>query len=189
MTDTRHDLVRYQQLVETNLVPRQELDVQRTPINETLGAIRVDEASVANARLQPGWSRITAPVDGHAGLEQVDIGSRISGGDATGIVAIMQTHPTDLIFTLPKSDITTMLQAQRSGGQSRIETWDRTDSQKPGEGVLSGLNNQTDATTGTIKVKTRFNNQDGALSSNQLTSARMLIDIQRNAIMIPTTAL
>lgn len=65
---------------------------------------------------------------------------------------------------------------------------DRTNSQKLSDGVLLSLDNQIDATTGTIKIKARFNNQDDALFPNQFVNARMLVDTQQNAVVIPTAA-
>ena len=144
--------------------------------------------SVASAQLQLDWSRITAPVEGRVGLKQVDVGNQISSGDTTGIVVITQTHPIDLIFTLPESDIATVVQAQKTGKTLTVEAWDRTNSQKLSDGVLLSLDNQIDATTGTIKIKARFNNQDDALFPNQFVNARMLVDTQQNAVVIPTAA-
>ncbi|QKN28171.1 multidrug efflux RND transporter subunit MdtA [Escherichia coli] len=189
LANARRDLARYQQLAKTNLVSRQELDAQQALVSETEGTIKADEASVASAQLQLDWSRITAPVDGRVGLKQVDVGNQISSGDTTGIVVITQTHPIDLVFTLPESDIATVVQAQSrktAGGRS---LWDRTNSKKLSEGTLLSLDNQIDATTGTIKVKARFNNQDDALFPNQFVNARMLVDTEQNAVVIPTAAL
>lgn len=113
LANARRDLARYQQLVKTNLVSRQDLDTQQSLVSETQGTIKADEAAVASAQLQLDWSRITAPIDGRVGLKQVDIGNQISSGDTTGIVVITQTHPIDLVFTLPESDIATVMQAQK----------------------------------------------------------------------------
>lgn len=189
LANARRDLARYQQLAKTNLVSRQELDAQQALVSETEGTIKADEASVASAQLQLDWSRITAPVDGRVGLKQVDVGNQISSGDTTGIVVITQTHPIDLLFTLPESDITTVVQAQKAGKPLVVEAWDRTNSKKLSEGTLLSLDNQIDATTGTIKVKARFNNQDDALFPNQFVNARMLVDTEQNAVVIPTAAL
>lgn len=189
LENARRDLARYQQLVKTNLVSRQELDAQQALVNETQGTIKADEASVASAQLQLDWSRVTAPVDGRVGLKQVDVGNQISGSDTTGIVVITQTHPIDLIFTLPESDIATVLRAQKTGNPLKVEAWDRTNSQKLSEGILLSLDNQIDATTGTIKVKARFNNQDDVLFPNQFVNARMLVDTEQNAVVIPAAAL
>ncbi|OKV26208.1 multidrug transporter subunit MdtA [Escherichia coli] len=169
LANARRDLARYQQLAKTNLVSRQELDAQQALVSETEGTIKADEASVASAQLQLDWSRITAPVDGRVGLKQVDVGNQIS--------------------SVPESDIATVVQAQKTGKPLVVEAWDRTNSKKLSEGTLLSLDNQIDATTGTIKVKARFNNQDDALFPNQFVNARMLVDTEQNAVVIPTAAL
>lgn len=189
LANARRDLARYQQLVKSNLVSRQELDAQQALVSESEGTIKADEASVASAQLQLDWSRITAPIDGRVGLKQVDVGNQISSGDTTGIVVITQTHPIDLVFTLPESDIATVVQAQKSGQPLVVEAWDRTNSKKLSAGALLSLDNQIDATTGTIKVKARFDNQNDALFPNQFVNARMLVDTEQNAVVIPTAAL
>ncbi|MFU0967466.1 MdtA/MuxA family multidrug efflux RND transporter periplasmic adaptor subunit [Kluyvera ascorbata] len=189
LANARRDLARYQQLVKTNLVSRQELDTQQSLVSETEGTIKADEASVASAQLQLNWSRITAPIDGRVGLKQVDIGNQISSGDTTGIVVLTQTHPIDLVFTLPENDIATVVAAQKAGTTLAVEAWDRTNKKKLSDGTLLSLDNQIDVTTGTIKLKARFNNQDDALFPNQFVNARMLVDTQQNAVVIPTAAL
>jgi len=189
LANARRDLARYQQLSKTNLVSRQELDAQQALVNETLGTIKADEAAVASAQLQLNWSRITAPTEGRVGLKQVDIGNQISSGDTAGIVVLTRTHPIDVLFTLPESDIATILQAQKAGKTLTVEAWDRTNKQKLSSGTLLSLDNQIDVTTGTIKLKARFDNQDDALFPNQFVNARMLVDTQQDAIVIPAAAL
>ncbi len=100
--------------------------------------------------------------DGRVGLKQVDIGNQISSGDTTGIVVLTQTHPIDVVFTLPESSIATVVQAQKAGKALSVEA-DRTNKQKISVGELLSLDNQIDATTGTIKLKARFSNLDDAL--------------------------
>lgn len=188
LANARRDLARYQQLAKTNLVSRQELDAQQALVNETQGTIKADEANVASAQLQLDWSRITAPVSGRVGLKQVDVGNQISSSDTAGIVVITQTHPIDLIFTLPESDIATVVQAQKAGKTLAVEAWDRTNSYKLSEGVLLSPDNQIDPTTGTIKIKARFTNQDDTLFPNQFVNARMLVDTEQNAVVVPAAA-
>lgn len=189
LANARHDLARYQQLVKTSLVSRQDLDTQQALVTESEGTVKADEASVASAQLQLDWSRITAPISGRVGLKQVDIGNQISSSDTTGIVVLTQTHPIDLVFTLPESDIATVVQAQKAGQPLVVEAWDRTNKQKLSSGSLLSLDNQIDATTGTIKLKARFNNQDDALFPNQFVNARMLVATQQDAVVIPAAAL
>lgn len=189
LANARRDLARYQQLVKTNLVSRQELDAQQALVSESAGTVEADRASVASAQLQLSWSRITAPIDGRVGLKQVDVGNQISSGNTTGIVVLTQTHPIDLIFTLPEGEIATVVKAQKAGGALSVEAWDRTNRQKLSVGKLLSLDNQIDATTGTIKLKARFTNEDDALFPNQFVNARMLVDTQQNAVVIPAAAL
>lgn len=189
LSNARRDLARYQQLVKTNLVSRQELDTQQSLVVESAGTVKADEAAVASAQLQLDWTRITAPIDGRVGLKQVDIGNQISSGDTTGIVVLTQTHPIDVVFTLPESSIATLVQAQKAGKALSVEAWDRTNKQKISVGELLSLDNQIDATTGTIKLKARFSNLDDALFPNQFVNARLLVDTQQNAVVIPAAAL
>ncbi|MFW0765425.1 MdtA/MuxA family multidrug efflux RND transporter periplasmic adaptor subunit [Trabulsiella odontotermitis] len=189
LANARRDLARYQQLVKTSLVSRQELDTQQSLVSESQGTVKADEANVASAQLQLDWTRITAPIDGRVGLKQVDIGNQISTSDTNGIVVLTQTHPVDLVFTLPENDISTIVQAQKAGKTLTVEAWDRTNKQKLSTGTLLSLDNQIDATTGTIKLKARFNNEDDALFPNQFVNARMLVDTEQNAVVIPTAAL
>lgn len=189
LANARRDLARYQQLAKTSLVSRQDLDAQQALVSESEGTVKADEASVASAQLELDWSRITAPISGRVGLKQVDIGNQISSSDTTGIVVLTQTHPIDLVFTLPESDIATVVQAQKAGQQLVVEAWDRTNKQKLSSGTLLSLDNQIDATTGTIKLKARFDNQDDALFPNQFVNARMLVATQQDAVVIPAAAL
>ncbi|MDN2486084.1 MdtA/MuxA family multidrug efflux RND transporter periplasmic adaptor subunit [Kosakonia sacchari] len=189
LTNARRDLSRYQQLAKTSLVSRQDLDSQQALVTESEGTVKADEASVASAQLELDWSRITAPISGRVGLKQVDIGNQISSSDTTGIVVLTQTHPIDLVFTLPESEIATVVQAQKAGQQLVVEAWDRTNKQKLSSGTLLSLDNQIDATTGTIKLKARFDNQDDALFPNQFVNARMLVATQQDAVVIPAAAL
>ena len=161
----------------------------KVALAQAQGQLAKDQATLANAQLQLDWTRITAPIDGRVGLKQVDIGNQISSGDTTGIVVLTQTHPIDVVFTLPESSIATVVQAQKAGKALSVEAWDRTNKQKISVGELLSLDNQIDATTGTIKLKARFSNLDDALFPNQFVNARLLVDTQQNAVVIPAAAL
>lgn len=188
LDNARRDLARYQQLVKTNLVARQELDTQQSLVRQSEGAVAVDKGAVDNAKLQLTYSKITAPIDGRVGLKQVDIGNIISSGDTTGLVILTQTQPIDAIFTLPEANISTILQAQRAGQPLVVEAWDRTHQHLLTQGSLLTLDNQIDPTTGTIKLKARFENQDNALFPNQFVNARLKIGTLQNAVVVPTAA-
>ncbi|VEI20677.1 Efflux pump periplasmic linker BepF [Serratia plymuthica] len=188
LANARRDLARYQQLAKTNLVSRQDLDTQLSLVQQTEGAIKADQGSVDSAKLQITYSRITAPIDGRVGLKLVDVGNYITSGSTTGIVVITQIHPIDVVFTLPEGNIGDLLKAQKAGPIG-VEAWDRTNQAQLATGSLLSLDNQIDTTTGTIKLKARFTNEDDALFPNQFVNARLKVDTLHNAIVIPTAAL
>ncbi|MGL5389497.1 MAG: MdtA/MuxA family multidrug efflux RND transporter periplasmic adaptor subunit [Serratia sp. (in: enterobacteria)] len=188
LANAKRDLARYQQLAKTNLVSRQELDTQESLVRQTEGAIKADQGAVDSARLQITYSKITAPIDGRVGLKLVDVGNYIASGSTTGIVVITQTHPIDVVFTLPESNIADLVKAQKTGPVS-VEAWDRTNQQLLTTGELLSLDNQIDTATGTIKLKARFANQDDALFPNQFVNARLKVATLQNAVVIPTAAL
>ncbi|WP_428943499.1 MdtA/MuxA family multidrug efflux RND transporter periplasmic adaptor subunit [Pantoea sp. FN060301] len=189
LANARRDLARYEKLVKTNLVSQQELDTQRALVSETLGTLKADEGSVASAQLNLTYSRITAPVAGRVGLKQVDIGNYITSGDTNGIVVITQTHPIDVIFSLPENDISTVVTAQKGGEPILVEAWDRSNSKLLTTGTLLSMDNQIDTTTGTVKLKARFTNANDELFPNQFVNARLKVNTLQNAIVIPAAAL
>ncbi|WP_431306747.1 MdtA/MuxA family multidrug efflux RND transporter periplasmic adaptor subunit [Ewingella americana] len=188
LDNARRDLTRYQQLVKTNLISRQELDTQQSLVRQSEGAVAVDQGAVDSAKLQLTYSKITSPIDGRVGLKQVDIGNIISSSDTTGIVVLTQTQPIDVIFTLPEASISTIVQSQQTGQPLSVEAWDRTNQHQLTQGTLLTLDNQIDVTTGTIKLKARFDNQDNALFPNQFVNARLKIGTLQNAVVVPTAA-
>ncbi|WP_312242204.1 MdtA/MuxA family multidrug efflux RND transporter periplasmic adaptor subunit, partial [Pantoea sp.] len=189
LANARRDLARYEQLAKTKVATQQELDTQRALVSETLGTLKADQGSVDSARLNLTYSRITSPIAGRVGLKQVDIGNYITSGDTNGLVVVTQTHPIDVVFTLAENNISQILQAQKSGQPLSVEAWDRSNKTLLTTGALLSLDNQIDATTGTIKLKARFDNQDDALFPNQFVNARLKVNTLQNAVVIPAAAL
>lgn len=188
LANARQDLSRYQQLVKSNLISRQELDAQLAQVRQAQGTIKADEGAVASAELQLAYSKITAPISGRVGLKQVDVGNYITSGDTNGLVVITQTHPIDAVFTVPEGEIATILNAQKSGQPPIVEAWDRANQKRLSQGSLLSMDNQIDATTGTIKLKARFENLDDALFPNQFVNIRMKVDTLQNAVVAPVAA-
>lgn len=189
LANARRDLARYEKLAKTSLVSQQELDTQRSLVSETQGTIKADEGSVASAQLNLTYSRITSPIDGRVGLKQVDVGNYITSGDTNGLVVITQTHPIDVLFSLAENNLPEIMQAQKSGQPLLVEAWDRSNQTLLTQGSLLSIDNQIDATTGTIKMKARFDNQDDKLFPNQFVNARLKVNTLQDAIVIPTAAL
>ncbi|WJV61482.1 MdtA/MuxA family multidrug efflux RND transporter periplasmic adaptor subunit [Pectobacteriaceae bacterium C52] len=186
--NARRDLARYQQLVKTNLISRQQLDTQEAEVKQYEATVKSDLGSVASSQLQLDYSRTTAPISGRVGLKQIDVGNYVTSSDTNGIVVLTQTQPIDVVFTLPEGDIPTIQTAQKSG-PVLVEAWNRTNQQKLSQGYLLSMDNQIDSTTGTIKLKARFANNDDALFPNQFVNIRMKVDTLQNVVIAPSAAI
>ncbi|MEI7187853.1 MdtA/MuxA family multidrug efflux RND transporter periplasmic adaptor subunit [Dickeya dianthicola] len=187
LVNARQDLVRYQQLSKTSLVSGQQLDTQESLVRQYEATVKSDQGSVASAQLQLDYSRITAPFSGRVGLRQIDIGNYVTSTD--NLLVLTQTHPIDAVFTVPESDIATVLKAQKSGQPVLVEAWDRANQHILSQGRLLSMDNQIDATTGTLKLKARFDNADDALFPNQFVNIKMKVDTLQNVVVAPSAAI
>lgn len=187
LTNAEKDLVRYQGLVKNNLVSKQDLDTQLSLVNQLEGTIKSDRAAVDSAQLQLDFSRITAPISGRVGLSLIDAGNYVTSG-STSLVVINQTRPIDILFTIPENNIIDIMEAQKSGSVS-VEAWDRNNQNLLAQGQLTSVDNQIDPSTGTIKLKGHFANDDDRLFPNQFVNIRLKVDTINNALVIPTAAL
>jgi len=189
LNNAKRDLVRFQELLARQLIARQQVDTQDAAVGQYEGAIKVDQAAINNAKLQLSYCRITAPISGRVGLRLVDIGNIIRANDQTGLVVITQVQPIAVLFTLPEDSLQPVLQKLRAGVTLPVTAYDRSGQTQVATGSLLTTDNQIDPTTGTMRLKAVFQNQDYQLFPNQFVNVQMLLDIQKQAILIPMTAI
>ncbi len=182
------DLQRYKGLFAEDSIARQTLDTQQALVGQYQGTIQTNQAAVNDAKLNLDFTRIRAPIAGRLGLRQLDIGNLVAANDTNALVVITQVQPITVAFTLPESQLTPVLARYRSGAKLAVEAWDRGDTRKQATGVLGSLDNQIDTTTGTLKFKARFENQDEALFPNQFVNVRLLSDTLKGVVLVPSAA-
>lgn len=175
LANARQDLKRYQILFKQDSIARQEVETQQALVREYEGSQKSLQASVDQATLNLSYTDITAPIDGRLGLRTVDVGNLISANSTDGLVVITQTQPIDVGFAIPDRYISQVAQAFYGGQHLKVEVLDKANSQVLAQGSLISMDNQVDATTGTIKLKARFDNQDYALFPNQFVNARVVL--------------
>ncbi len=182
------DLERYRVLVEQDSAPKQQLDTQASLVRQYEGAIKVDQGQVDNARLQLTYSRITAPIGGTIGLRLVDPGNIVHAADTTGLAVITQLQPITVVFTIPEDSLPQVMKKLRAGEQLIVDAYDREQKNKLATGYLLTADNQIDPTTGTVRLKAKFDNEAGVLFPNQFVNARLLLDVKKAATVIPAIA-
>ncbi|NIJ07684.1 multidrug efflux system membrane fusion protein [Sphingomonas vulcanisoli] len=184
----RVTLGRYQTLLKQDSIARQDVDTQAATAKQLEGTIGSDKAAVGTARLNLQYTSIPAPVSGRVGLRQVDIGNYVTPGDATGIVIITQTTPIDVVYSLPQSDLQRLLAKRAAGDPLSTTAKDQAGTATLAQGNFLTFDNQIDATTGTVKAKSRFPNPDSKLFPNQFVNVVLLADTLKNAATVPVTA-
>jgi multidrug efflux system membrane fusion protein len=189
LQNARVDLQRYQALIADDAIPRQQLDTQAATVAQFQAALKSDQAQIESAKLNLSYARITAPTGGRVGLRQVDVGNIVHAGDPNGIVVITQLQPIDVLFTIPADHLSQVLPQVHTGQRLAVDAYDRDLKNKLATGQLLAVDNQIDPTTGTVRLKAIFPNENEALFPNQFVNARLLVDTLRNAVVVPTAAL
>ncbi|MBO4301019.1 MAG: MdtA/MuxA family multidrug efflux RND transporter periplasmic adaptor subunit [Desulfovibrio sp.] len=191
LENARRDMARYATLSKNDFIARQEYDNQRALVRQYEGSVQADKAAVDAARLKLEYSRIAAPASGRLGLRTVDEGNMIRSSDTAGIVRITETRPCDVLFTLPDVYVPLIINALRETGDDTkplVQAWDRDQQKLLDTGSLISLDNRIDASTGTVRLKSRFPNAGETLFPNQFVNARVLARVLRQAVTVPTAA-
>ncbi|MEO6422339.1 MAG: efflux RND transporter periplasmic adaptor subunit, partial [Candidatus Nitrotoga sp.] len=105
-----------------------------------------------------------------------------------GLVVITQTQPITVIFSIPSDNLTVVMSKLQANQQLTVEAWDRDNKNKLATGTLLTIDNQIDATTGTVKLKAEFTNSDNALFPNQFVNIHLRIETRQGVTIIPTSA-
>jgi len=188
LSASKSTLARYEELMKRNFVSGQDLENQRQTVRQQEALVAADAAAVSNARTQLGYTRITAPITGIAGIRQIDVGNLVQANGSTGIVVLTQVHPINVVFTLPAQDLEAVRTAQ-AATPLPVTALDRSDSHPiAGDGVLKVIDNQIDVSTGTFKLKSEFPNATMALWPGQFVNVRMLLRTVKNGLVVPTQA-
>jgi multidrug efflux system membrane fusion protein len=188
LKDAKLDLVRYRELLTEDSIASQQLDTQQALVQQLEGTVAADTAQVNAARLNLQYTHVVAPIDGRAGLRQVDIGNYVTAGDANGIVVIAQLQPITAIFPVPEDRIPDLMKRLRSGATLAVTARNRDDTATLANGTLITVDNEMDTTTGTVKLRAQFDNQDLQLFPNQFVNIQLLVDTLRGQIIVPTAA-
>jgi multidrug efflux system membrane fusion protein len=188
LDNARLDLTRFQELVKTDAVPRQQLDTQVSLVHQLEGTVKNDQGQIDATKVQLVYCRITSPIAGRVGLRLVDSGNIVHAADTGGLVIITQLQPITVIFTIPEDSIPTVLEQLGRGVRLPVQAYDREQRRKLADGALLTIDNQVDPTTGTVRLKAQFPNTDNRLFPSQFVNARLLIETRRGATVVPTAA-
>jgi multidrug efflux system membrane fusion protein len=189
LAQAQMDLKRYQDAWARNAIPKQTLDDQEKIVLQEAGTVKADQGTLAFDQVQLGFTNITSPITGRVGLRLVDPGNLATASSSTPLAVVTQIQPITVVFTIPEDSVTALQQQMRHGKPLPVDALDRSETTKLGSGSLEATDNQIDTTTGTLKLRAVFKNEDGALFPNQFVNARLLLNTLENVVLIPSSAI
>jgi membrane fusion protein, multidrug efflux system len=188
LRDAKLNLDRYTTLIPSGSIAQQQVDTQKSLVDQLDGQVRTDQAQIDNAKLEIVYCNITAPFTGRVGLRQVDPGNIVHAADTTSMLILTQLQPIAVIFTLPEDQLPTVSQHMKNS-TLLVEAYSRDDQIKLATGKLQTIDNEIDPTTGTAKLKAVFDNKDNQLWPNQFVNANLLLETRKNSTVVPTAAI
>jgi multidrug efflux system membrane fusion protein len=188
LNQAKSDLARYVALDRANAIAKQTVTDQEFLVQQDTGLVTEDDASVNTQKLNLAYCHIVAPVTGRAGLRLVDPGNYVQTSSATGLVVLTQLQPITVIFVLPEDQIQAVSQQTGTGTKLQVDAFDRNQQKVIAQGVLTTIDNTVDTTTGTIKLRATFPNENLALFPNEFVNAQLLLQTLKNVTEVPVRA-
>ena len=186
LANARLDLNRDAEQLAAKIVAQQVYDTQRTLVDQLAAQVKADQAAIDLARVDLNYTTVKSPLDGRTGIRQVDQGNIVHTTDTTGLVVVAQLHPISVVFTLPEQNLIT-IQNQSTSGEFTVLAVDRDNSTLLGDGKLSVIDNRIDPTTGTIRIKATFPNENLRLWPGQFVNARLLLTTRKGGLVVPAS--
>ena len=189
LAQAQSDLARYQTLVKQDSIARQQVDDQGFLVQQDKAAMATDQAQIDAANLNINYTHVTAPISGRVGFRLVDQGNYVQPSDANGLVVITQLQPITVFFSIPEDSLRLVATRLNSGARLPAAVFDRNNVHQLAGGELTTIDNQVDTTTGTVKLRATFANDDFALFPNQFVNVRLLADTLSGAVVAPNAAI
>ncbi|HMD76284.1 MAG TPA: MdtA/MuxA family multidrug efflux RND transporter periplasmic adaptor subunit [Terracidiphilus sp.] len=189
LDNARVDLARYEKLLKQNAIQEQIYATQIATVHQVEGTVKTDQGVIDMDKLNLTYCKITSPLTGRIGLRLVDPGNIVHASDTNGLLVITQIQPISALFTLAEDRLPVVLRKLNAGQHLEADAYDRADHQKLATGTLASVDNQIDPSTGTLRLRAVFDNNDDALFPNQFVNVHLLVEEKSGITLIPTAAI
>jgi membrane fusion protein, multidrug efflux system len=183
------DLGRYTTLFAQDSIAEQQLATQKSLVAQYEGAVKTDQGQIDAAKLNITYCHIVSPISGKVGLQQVNVGNYVTPAEPNGLVVVTELKPITVVFTLPEDNIPPLVERLRAGVSLPVTAFDRTNTHQLATGTLQSMDSQIDVTTGTIRLKAIFANEDENLFPQQFVNVALLLDTVHGATLVPQAAI
>jgi RND family efflux transporter MFP subunit len=189
LAKARQDVNRFRPLAEQKAVSQQELDNALAAEAAARALVAAREATVHQARLGVGWSRVTSPISGIAGTAQAQVGNLVS--PSTVLAVVSQCDPIRVVYPLSEQEYLHLegrLQRDPAARGDNLELVLSDGSVWPHKGHVLFSDRQVDVKTGTIRTVAVFPNPGNVLRPGQYAKVRSVTDLKKGALLVPQRA-
>jgi RND family efflux transporter MFP subunit len=193
---TQADFERSQDLYNKKVISVQEYENKRQLNQAQVAKSEALQAAAQTAQLNLDYTKISAPVDGIAGLSKANIGDLVGTGSEVTLTTVSKIDPIRLYFPINEQDYKKHASALQKGMQkpeaereASVELVFADGTVYPQKGKFSFVDRQVDPTTGTILVAANFPNPDHSLRPGQFAKASAAIEKISDALLVPERAL
>jgi multidrug efflux system membrane fusion protein len=187
LSSAQKDLVRSRTLVDKSFQTQQVVDQQQAKVDQLIASLDADDAAIETAQTQLDYTLITAPSDGRMGVRLIDPGNVVRAADSSIIATLTLTKPVAVVFTLSARSLNDVRKAQ-ARGPVKVTAFSQDKVHPISEGTLLLIDNIVDQASATIRLKAMFANEDEKLWPGDFVNARVLIDVRKDVLVIPATA-
>ena len=185
---------RLRPLAAQNAVSQQDLDNAVALEEASRAGVAAAEAQLTAARLDVGYTRVTSPIDGMAGIRQVDVGSFVGSPEPTVLTVVSELDPIRFDFTISESEYLALARAATPEDRRRRRTEPTLElvladgTVHPQKGRITIVGRGVDPETGTLPLQATFPNPGGILRPGQFGRVRLPVTTRQGAIVIPQRA-
>ncbi len=178
---------RYTDLAKNGIATTEQLETSRTSAAALDATVEADRAAVESAKVQLQYATIASPIAGRTGALMVHEGNLVRAADQAPLVVINQVAPIYVSFAIPESRLPD-LKRFMGQGTLQVEAKPPNDERASSHGHITFIDNSVDQTTGTIRIKATFTNEDRRLWPGQFVNVIVALTKDPTAVVVPTSA-
>lgn len=189
LSKAQQDVNRFRPLAADKAISQQELDNALSAEAAARAVVEAKQAAVHQARLNLGWSQVTAPISGIAGASQAQVGDLVS--PSTVLATVSQCDPIRVLYPLSEQEylhLQERLQRDPSAHEDDLELILADGATFPHKGHVLFSDRQVDVKTGTINTVAVFPNPGNLLRPGQYGKVRAVTEVKKGAILVPQRA-
>jgi multidrug efflux system membrane fusion protein len=183
----RSQAQRYLELMEKNFISKEAYGQFRTNAETAEATAKASQAALENARLNLEYCTIKSPLDGYVGRALSQAGNQVRANDANPLVVINQVRPIYVNFSIPEQNLPEV-RKRMAAAPLVTEVLPVDPAQPVTQGTLIFVDNAVDPSTGTIRLRAQFENQDAQLWPGQFVNVSLRLYNEANALVVPATA-